>query len=74
MKNKYVFILLIFSCLLASSALGQRPAGEARPARIIAGTVIDGVTKTPMAGANVLIKTVTDSLLVGTVTNAQRKI
>ncbi|WP_075350050.1 TonB-dependent receptor [Algoriphagus marinus] len=73
MKNKYAFILLIFSSLLAFSAFGQRPTGEARQARVFTGIVIDGVTNTPMAGANVLIKTVTDSLLVGTVTDGQGK-
>jgi hypothetical protein len=73
MKKNYFIILLIFSSLLAFPSFGQRPAGQDRPARIITGTVIDGATKTPMVGANVLIKTVTDSLLVGTVTDGQGK-
>jgi hypothetical protein len=73
MKKNYFTILLIFSSLLAFPSFGQRPAGQDRPARIITGTVLDGVTKTPMIGANVLIKTVTDSLLVGTVTDGQGK-
>jgi hypothetical protein len=73
MKNNYFIILLIFSSLLAFPSFGQRPAGQDRPARIITGTVIDGVTKTPMVGANVLIKTVTDSLLISTVTDGQGK-
>ncbi len=73
MKKNYIIILLIFSSLLAFPSFGQRPTGEDRPARILIGTVFDGVTKTPMVGANVLIKTVTDSLLVGTVTDGQGK-
>lgn len=73
MKKNYFIILLILTSLSAFPSFGQRPTGEARPARMITGTVIDGVTKTPMIGANVLIKTVTDSLLVGTVTNGQGK-
>jgi len=56
---------------MAASAYGQRPTGQDRPERKLIGTVMDGSTKTPMAGANVLIKTVTDSLLVGTVTDAK---
>jgi len=71
MKKNYHFILLIFCLLIGSSAFGQRPTGEGRPERKLTGTVMDGVTKTPMAGANVLIKTVTDSLLVGTVTDGK---
>jgi hypothetical protein len=73
MKKNYIIILLIFSSLLAFPSFGQRPTGQDRPARVLTGTVFDGVTKTPMVGANVLIKTVTDSLLVGTVTDGQGK-
>ena len=73
MKKNYIIILLIFSSLLAFPSFGQRPTGEDRPARVLTGTVFDGVTKTPMVGANVLIKTVTDSLLVGAVTDGQGK-
>ena len=71
MKKNYSFIILIFSLLLGTSAFGQRPSGQDRPVRKFTGTVMDGGTKTPMAGANVLIKTVTDSLLAGTVTDAK---
>jgi hypothetical protein len=73
MKKNYIIILLIFSSLLAFPSFGQRPTGQDRPARFLIGTVFDGVTKTPMVGANVLIKTVTDSLLVGAVTDGQGK-
>jgi hypothetical protein len=71
MKNKYAIILLIFSSLVSLSAFGQRPTGENRPVRLLTGTVIDGIAKVPMAGANILIKTVTDSLLVGTVSDGK---
>ncbi|PZX57993.1 TonB-dependent receptor [Algoriphagus chordae] len=71
MKKNYHIILLIFSLLIGTSAFGQRPTGQDRPERKLKGTVMDGSTKTPMAGANVLIKTVTDSLLVGTVTDGK---
>lgn len=47
--------------------------GQDRPTRKLTGTVIDGEANTPMIGANVLVKTVTDSLLVGAVTDAQGK-
>jgi hypothetical protein len=63
MKKHYPLIPLIFSLLLAFSAYGQD-----RPERKFTGKVIDGVANVPMIGANVLVKTVTDSLLVGTVT------
>ncbi|MFZ9187521.1 MAG: outer membrane beta-barrel protein, partial [Algoriphagus sp.] len=52
------------------SSFGQRPTEQARPERKFTGQVIDGTAKTPMIGANVLIKTITDSLLRGTVTGA----
>ncbi|SFU07532.1 CarboxypepD_reg-like domain-containing protein [Algoriphagus locisalis] len=71
MKKHYPVIVLIFSLLMSYSAYGQRPTGEDRPERKFTGTVMDGATKTPMAGANVLIKTVADSLLAGTVTDAK---
>jgi hypothetical protein len=73
MKKIYPVLTLIFSFFLAFSVYGQRPTGEPRPDRKFTGTVIDGAAKTPMIGANILIKTVTDSLLVGTVTDAQGK-
>ncbi|MBC6368204.1 TonB-dependent receptor [Algoriphagus sp. AK58] len=70
MKKHYTLSILIFSLLLTFSAFGQRPAGQAQEERKFTGKVIDGVTNTPMIGANVLVKTVTDSLLRGTVTGA----
>lgn len=73
MKKIYPVLTLFFSFFLVFSVYGQRPTGEARPERKFTGTVMDGATKTPMIGANVLIKTVTDSLLIGTVTDAQGK-
>ncbi|MBN3520775.1 TonB-dependent receptor [Algoriphagus lutimaris] len=72
MGNMYKYLLLIFCLLLVFNVYGQRPQGQ-RPQIKLTGTVIDGSTKTPMNGANVLIKTVTDSLLVGGVTDAQGK-
>ena len=71
MKKNYALIILIFSLLTGTSAFGQRPTGQDRPERKFTGTVMDGSANTPMAGANVLIKTVTDSLLAGTVTDAK---
>lgn len=71
MKNFALFFLLIFSLLLTDLAHGQRPSGPVTmPERKLIGKVTDGVANIPMIGANVLIKTVTDSLLVGTVTGA----
>ena len=55
---------------MSLSSYGQRPTDQARPERKFTGQVIDGAAKKPMIGANVLIKTVTDSLLRGTVTGA----
>lgn len=68
MKKSYLFIVLIFNLLLGVSAYAQRPTEQIRPERKITGKVTDGISKLPMIGANVLIKTVTDSLLRGTVT------
>ncbi|HSF55777.1 MAG TPA: TonB-dependent receptor [Algoriphagus sp.] len=68
MKKSYLFIVLIFNLLLGVSAYAQRPTEQSRPERKFTGKVTDGVSKLPMIGANVLIKTVTDSLLRGTVT------
>jgi len=70
MKTYHFLFLLIFSFLVALPSFGQRPTDQARPERKFTGQVIDGAAKTPMIGANVLIKTVTDSLLRGTVTGA----
>lgn len=70
MKKLFTLSILIFSLLLTIDGYSQRPEGQAPQERKFTGKVIDGVTKTPMIGANVLIKTVTDSLLRGTVTGA----
>jgi hypothetical protein len=70
MKNKITLSTLIFCLLLSISAFGQRPSGGPQQERKFTGKVIDGATNTPMIGANVLVKTVTDSLLRGTVTGA----
>lgn len=68
MKNFPRITLLIFCLLLSITAFAQRPAGQNMPERKFTGKVIDGTAKVPMVGANVLIKTVADSLLRGTVT------
>jgi hypothetical protein len=73
MKKNYSISVLIFSLLLTFSAYGQRPSGQPQEERKFTGKVIDGVTNTPMIGANVLVKTVTDSLLRVTVTGADGK-
>ncbi|MGM0943758.1 MAG: outer membrane beta-barrel protein [Bacteroidota bacterium] len=70
MKKKYPFITLIFSFLLVFSVLAQRPEGQELK---FTGTVVDGSINKPMAGANILVKTVTDSLLRGGVTDGQGK-
>ena len=70
MKTYPVLIFLVLSFFVTLSSFGQRPTDQARPERKFTGQVIDGAAKTPMIGANVLIKTVTDSLLRGTVTGA----
>ena len=71
MKNYTLFFSLIFSFLISHVTYGQRPVGSANPQeRKLSGKVIDGVANIPMIGANVLVKTVTDSLLIGTVTGA----
>ncbi|GMQ28917.1 outer membrane beta-barrel protein [Algoriphagus confluentis] len=70
MKKQYLFSVLILSFLLNFSANAQRPADQPQQVRKLTGKVIDGVAKTPMIGANVLIKTMTDSLLRGTVSGA----
>ena len=59
--------------MTALTALAQRPEGAERQERKFTGTVIDGSINQPMVGANVQIKTVTDSLLRGTVTDGQGK-
>lgn len=67
-----MFFLLIFSLLISNLAHGQRPEGPPNSQeRKFTGKVIDGVANTPMIGANVLVRTVNDSLLIGTVTGAE---
>ncbi|QYH40359.1 outer membrane beta-barrel protein [Algoriphagus sp. NBT04N3] len=73
MKKNYPIITLIFCFLTTLTALAQRPEGAERQERKFTGTVIDGSINQPMVGANVQIKTVTDSLLRGTVTDGQGK-
>ena len=73
MKTYQFLFLLIFSFLVALPSFGQRPTDQVRPERKFTGQVMDGTAKRPMIGANVLIKTVTDSLLRGTVTGADGK-
>jgi hypothetical protein len=70
MKTYPILIFLFLSFFVTLSSFGQRPTEQARPERKFTGQVIDGTAKTPMIGANVLIKTITDSLLRGTVTGA----
>jgi hypothetical protein len=70
MKTKFTLSTLILSLLLSISAFGQRPTGGFQQERKFTGKVIDGASNTPMIGANVLVKTVTDSLLRGSVTGA----
>ncbi|MBM3427124.1 MAG: TonB-dependent receptor, partial [Bacteroidetes bacterium] len=73
MKTNPLFIFLFLFIFTSTTAFGQRPTEQGRPERKFTGQVIDGVAKTPMIGANVLIKTVTDSLLRGTVTGVDGK-
>lgn len=70
MKKITKVSLLFFYLLLSVNAFAQRPTGQNMPERKLTGKVTDGTAKVPMVGANVLIKTVTDSLLRGTVTGA----
>ncbi|MEN2281681.1 outer membrane beta-barrel protein [Algoriphagus sp. SE2] len=63
----YKSIFLFFCFLLVAEAYAQRPQIK------LTGIVMDGSTKTPMNGANILIKTLADSLLLGGVTDAQGK-
>jgi hypothetical protein len=62
-----LFIFFLFFNSITSQA--QRPEGRTQNV-ILKGRVIEGATKEPMIGANVVIKTVTDSVLVNTVTGA----
>ena len=70
MKTNSLVLLFFFTFFAAYSTFGQRTGDQARPERKFTGQVIDGAANAPMIGANVLIKTVTDSLLRGTVTGA----
>ncbi|UJP65758.1 outer membrane beta-barrel protein [Mongoliitalea daihaiensis] len=58
--------LFVFLFIYSFDVQAQRPGGGQVP--ILKGKVIEGATKEGMIGANVLIKTVTDSLLTSTVT------
>jgi len=71
MKTFYIFASLLFFLTLSYSSYGQQQTCEDHSSIILSGTVMDGATNTPMIGANVLIKTVTDSLLLGTVTDVK---
>jgi hypothetical protein len=70
MKKIYLFVVLFCSLVAGGIAYGQRANDPNGPERKFTGKVIDGTTNQPMIGANVLIKTVNDSLLRGTVTGA----
>lgn len=70
MRKIYVYVVLIFCIFSFHQTLAQTSQGN-RPERKLTGRVMDGLEKKPMIGANVLIKTVTDSLLLGTVTNGE---
>ncbi len=62
--TKLLFFLIIVTYSVDSQA--QRGDG-ARPKQTLKGRVVEGVTDEPMIGANILIKTITDSLLISTV-------
>jgi len=70
MKTNFLILVIFFYFFVAYSAFGQRTGEQSRPERKFTGQVIDGAANAPMIGANILIKTVTDSLLRGTVTGA----
>jgi hypothetical protein len=61
----FTFTLIVF--VMAFEANGQRRDFESL---ILKGRVLEGSSQEPMIGANVMIKTVTDSLLNSTVTGA----
>lgn len=74
MRKIYQSILFIFCLFIGFKSFAQRPQGQGdRPQVKLTGIVMDGSTKTPMNGANVLIKTLADSILLGGVTDAQGK-
>lgn len=64
---KLFFFLIMMAATLEVSA--QRTQ-QGRPDLKFKGKVIEGPSKQPLIGANVLVKTVTDSLLTSTVTDA----
>jgi hypothetical protein len=67
MKNSTFY--LFFICLFFVSSFSHAQRTDERTQNIILkGKVIEGVTKEGMFGANVVIKTVNDSILVNTVT------
>jgi hypothetical protein len=63
-------VVVVFFIFQSAYSYGQREEGR-RSNLMIKGKVIEKETKEPMLGANVLVKTLTDSLLVSTVTGPQ---
>lgn len=67
--STYKIFFLLFLLIYSFDSQAQRGEGRGQGA-ILKGKVIEGTTKEGMIGANVLVKTITDSLLVATVTGA----
>jgi uncharacterized membrane protein YgcG len=61
----YIFLLCTLFVFLAFTVPSIAQRGQEA---LIKGRVVEGAAKDPMVGANVLVKTVTDSLLIATVT------
>ncbi|MCH7408005.1 outer membrane beta-barrel protein [Belliella sp. DSM 111904] len=61
-------IFLLIMMVLPDQVIAQRGQGQ-RPDLKVKGKVVEGPSKLPMIGANVMIKTVADSILVSTVTD-----
>ncbi|MDN3204335.1 outer membrane beta-barrel protein [Algoriphagus sediminis] len=72
MVRIFTLLFFVFCVFTVESSIAQNTENQS-PQRKLTGTVIDGVENQPMVGANVLIKTVTDSLLVGAVTDGAGK-
>jgi uncharacterized membrane protein YgcG len=68
MKFCYLKVLIIVFLLMNTTLLLAQREDSRRSNVIIKGKVIEKETKEPMLGANVLVKTLSDSLLVSTVT------
>lgn len=64
-----LFFLLIV--IFASFDVAAQRSQQGRPELKFKGKVVEGPSKQPLIGANVLVKTVTDSLLTSTVTDAE---